>query len=106
MGVPTFFRWISEKYPRIMVHAIELFAQGGQDLTLPNPNGYEFDNLYLDMNGIIHPCTHPEGEEAPPTEDAMYEAIFAYLDRLFALVRPRKVVYMAIDGVAPRAKMN
>jgi len=34
------------------------------------------------------------------------EQIFNYLDKIFHVVKPQRVCYMAIDGCAPRAKMN
>lgn len=36
----------------------------------------------------------------------MIEAIMEYFDQLMAIVRPLGVLYIAFDGVAPRAKMT
>ncbi|KAK4047900.1 5'-3' exoribonuclease 2 [Microbotryomycetes sp. JL201] len=117
MGVPALFRWLSKKYPKIVESVAEDHPvtvpgpDGGMqelpvDTSQPNPNGEEFDCLYLDMNGIVHPCTHPEGKPAPKTEADMMHEVFLYTERVIAMVRPRKLLMMAIDGVAPRAKMN
>ena len=66
MGVPALFRWLTSKYPRLTEPAVEErpreinHVMVPPDSSKPNPSGFETDNLYLDMNGIIHPCSHPE----------------------------------------------
>ncbi|KAI9765165.1 MAG: 5'-3' exoribonuclease 2 [Geoglossum simile] len=112
MGVPALFRWLTQKYPKIVSPVIEeqpSVIDGNEipvDTTGPNPNGDEMDNLYLDMNGIVHPCSHPEDKPPPTTEEEMMLEVFKYTERVVNMVRPRKLLMIAVDGVAPRAKMN
>ncbi|KAF8834774.1 putative 5-3 exonuclease [Paxillus ammoniavirescens] len=95
MGIPKSPRYISERYP--------LTSQLIQENKIP-----EFDNLYLDFNGIIHNCSHPNDEDAHfrMSEEQIFASIFAYVDLLFGKIKPKKLFFMAVDGVAPRAKMN
>ena len=86
------FRFLSERYPLILQ---------------PLKEHQRFDLFYLDMNGIIHTCTHPDDTEiAIENLDEMFERIFTFTDSLFRIVAPRKLMFLAVDGVAPRAKMN
>uniref|UniRef100_A0A452QNR8 5'-3' exoribonuclease 1 n=1 Tax=Ursus americanus TaxID=9643 RepID=A0A452QNR8_URSAM len=60
------------------------------------------------MNGIIHQCSHPNDDDVHfrISDDKIFTDIFHYLEVLFRIIKPRKVFFMAVDGVAPRAKMN
>jgi 5'-3' exoribonuclease 1 len=95
MGVPKFYRWLSERYP--------LINQAITDATLLPV----FDNLYLDMNGYIHQATHGnDGLAQVVTDEVVVSEVMGYIDRIVKTVKPLRVLFMALDGVAPRAKMN
>ena len=84
-GIPKFYRWLSERYPL---------------LNQPTDVGETplVDNLYLDMNGIIHNCTHGNDPGTKLTEEEMIVKVFGYLDKLFQVVKPQRLLFMAIDG--------
>ncbi|SOV14061.1 exoribonuclease, putative [Plasmodium sp. gorilla clade G2] len=132
MGVPTFYRWLVTRYPKIAkavyetrdsdvysrrtkfdengeyfkVHDLNDYVNNTDELHCSdNINGY-FDNMYLDMNGIIHLCSHSDNSKRAKSNEEIFLNVFLYVERLFDIVEPKKLLYMAIDGVAPKAKMN
>jgi 5'-3' exoribonuclease 2 len=93
MGIPRFARWMTGKFRAMLL-------RGG--------NGpKEIAALYVDMNGLIHPCCHGESPElANAPEAEKIRRILAALEELVADTNPTTLLYLAMDGVAPRAKMN
>lgn len=97
-GIPKLFRWLIDLYPIVL----ESVREG-----ISSKDAMTIDNFYLDMNGIIHACTHSNNDKLIDyNEVQMFNKIFTYTDNLFKLVRPSKLMFLAVDGVAPRAKMN
>ena len=71
-GIPKMFRWLTDQYPNINKRINEGLHVDRQ-----------VDNFYLDMNGIIHPCTHGNNNDEIIVldETAMFKKIFGYVDR-------------------------
>ncbi|KAG5858799.1 flap endonuclease-like PIN domain-containing protein [Encephalitozoon hellem] len=91
MGVPSLFRWLQLSH-REAIHNI-----------LENPS---VDCLYLDFNAIIHTCIKPGLGSEEEIEKDLYKTVGDFIDYILLKVRPRKLLYIAIDGVAPRAKLS
>lgn len=94
MGIPLYFKLLSEKYDDIIIDKI---------------NGCQA--LFLDLNCGIHPCCRKIMKDFSSDtskeilEKKMINEVINYLDKLIALSNP-KMLYIAIDGVAPVAKMK
>ena len=83
MGVPRFYRWLAKRYP-----AFRLAADAG---TQPH-----VDNLYLDLNGIVHQCARHDrgpGVAAAPDEQIFAE-VFAQIAAIVELVGPQRLLFL------------
>ncbi|KAJ1619018.1 putative 5-3 exonuclease, partial [Pavlovales sp. CCMP2436] len=98
MGVPGLFPWLVRRYGVEVVLSGEVWKAA-------YPSGC--DCLYVDLNHLIHRCTHPEWPCPPPASEAQaFAAVRASLMRLVDFASPSTLLFVAIDGVAPRAKLN
>ncbi|EOD18073.1 hypothetical protein EMIHUDRAFT_45174, partial [Emiliania huxleyi CCMP1516] len=97
MGVPGLFSWVRRQFPEAIIPE-EVWSKSS-----PAP----VSSLFVDLNHILHACTHPEYPyEEPSSREAMLEAILLYIEALLALVQPTDLLFIAVDGPPPRAKMN
>lgn len=122
MGVPKFFKWISNNYDNLIF-----------DINNPDSENEikNINNLFLDANGLIHPCVRKVLQENEKLinehnkdysqdknnihtnisiysklEKKMFQCIFDYILHLYEYIKPSSLLYIAIDGVAPRAKIE
>jgi 5'-3' exonuclease len=107
MGVPSFFKYLLNQYKKNdFIIQKELQNKGVQDKL----NSIEY--LMLDANGLMHPVCFKVVAENPTItcndklEILMHKAILEYIELLIDYVKPTKGVYIAVDGVAPLAKVK
>ena len=97
MGVPGFFAWLLRKYGSTKFISTEI----SNKVTV----------LYLDANCLFHPqcfkivALNEKWKSERILHQKMFKRILQYIDYLITFVNPEKV-YIAVDGVAPMAKIN
>ncbi|KAJ1916856.1 5'-3' exoribonuclease 2, partial [Tieghemiomyces parasiticus] len=108
MGIRGFYNWLRQNYGKTLVDLPDVaLDEAGKpvfgDPSSPAPCGVSVDNLYVDTNGVVVNCF----DLAKKNDNVgLCQAIFDQLDYIVAMARPRRLLYLALDGVVPRAKVN
>ena len=113
MGVPGFFASLYSKYKNTNFVFSKLDLVGEKNSQISFDIG-SIDELYLDTNCLIHPvCFRVEAENESlittnlgRLEDKMIKEVILYIEHIIKYINPSKLVYIAIDGVAPMAKIK
>ena len=97
MGIPKFAYFISQRYPLIVKKIKE-------KVDVP-----EIDNFYLDLNSIIHNVSHGNSiliSCQKRSYEEIYSDVCDTIEKLFHIIKPKNLLFISVDGVAPRSKMN
>ena len=97
MGVPGFFAWLlkNNTHNNIILHNLD-----------------NINCLYFDANCLFHPkCfdilkLHSQITDINKLENLMIERIIKYIQYIINFTNPTDLIYIAVDGVAPIAKIN
>jgi 5'-3' exonuclease len=97
MGVPGFFASLIKKYDIVIPYILD--------------NYIECNELYFDTNCLIHPVCmdvykNNSNLNNNDLEEKMIKGVIDYIEKIIDVVNPKELVYLAIDGVAPMAKMK
>lgn len=97
MGIPFYFKNLVNSF--------------GGNFLKPIKHIDECDSLYLDFNGMIHGCANIAIKKYPNLEcqeyyPIIFDEIIDAIISIINIVRPKKLLYIAIDGLCPRAKMQ
>jgi len=104
MGVPGFFAWLLKQY-RYDKHNIEYII---------TKNVNNIDYLYIDANCLFHPKCFEilekynkiKIENNEILEQYMIDNIITYITDIIKLTQPKEQIIIAVDGIAPMAKIN
>ncbi len=98
MGIPLFFRYLVNNY---------------ENLTTSNQEILDCNNLYLDLNCAIHYCCREVLKDIEfnitkqnEIEMKMIKNVIKYIEILIDYSKPKDLLYIAIDGSAPKSKLN
>lgn len=119
MGVPGFFLWLIKNYKKEgFVFQKEKLSLISKDFLKNESNQNMLDKInsidyfLIDANCLIHPvcfkiiADNPDLKDKDKLESKMMTAVLEYLDKLISYVDPKSGIYLAIDGVAPVAKIK
>jgi len=109
MGVPGFFLWLIKNYKQ------ENFVYKKASITKDDFLYNEINNIdyfLIDTNCMLHPvcfkilAENEKINDMDKLQHKMYNACIQYLEKIIEIADPKKGVYIAIDGVAPVAKIK